>query len=293
MGENIANENKKVLIFSTGAKGGVGKSTMAILMVEALLEGGGTVACLEGDEHSPTLSKKYSSHEKVRVANVDLSSLIDASGMDVLGKAVAEIDAEYVIVNTPASGVRIFDEFPEVLASLDFEPRAAWSLGINADRIKDGAEDDGLFTSMDGGMLSAIAAQNVTVVRPLFQRAYRDQNFWYDARSDVANRLGINTMDIAKIPASTLEAIHRGESSISGLVATLDPILSATLQILWYRVKTAMAETVLKGAGLALNELPRSLPVREKVFGEDGLARQLSNPNDAVKKAGTSEGRVD
>ncbi|WP_298211616.1 division plane positioning ATPase MipZ [Ferrimicrobium sp.] len=51
--------DKKVLIFSTGAKGGVGKSTLAILMVEALLEGEATVACLEGDERSASLGAKY------------------------------------------------------------------------------------------------------------------------------------------------------------------------------------------------------------------------------------------
>ncbi|MHB1734372.1 MAG: division plane positioning ATPase MipZ [Ferrimicrobium acidiphilum] len=52
-------DTDKKLIFSTGAKGGVGKSTLAILMVEALLEGEATVACLEGDERSASLGAKY------------------------------------------------------------------------------------------------------------------------------------------------------------------------------------------------------------------------------------------
>jgi hypothetical protein len=271
------NMDKKELIFSTGAKGGVGKSTLAILMVEALLEGGNTVACLEGDEHSPTLATKYGSHPEVRVANVDLSSLTDEDGIDVLGKAVATLDAQYVIVNTPASGVRIFDEFPLVLASLDREPRAAWSLAITADRITNGGEDDGLFTSMDKGMLSAVESGHVTVVRPLFQCSYRGQAFWYDDRSDVAERLGIKTMEISKIPASTLEAIHRTPSSISELAEQFDPILSATLLLTWHRVKTALAATVLEGARVALDEPVQSLPKREKVFGEGGIMQQLGD----------------
>ena len=137
-------DTDKKLIFSTGAKGGVGKSTLAILMVEALLEGEATVACLEGDERSASLGAKYGSHPEVRVANVDLSSLTPDAGLAMLGKAVESLDAQYVVVNTPASGVRVFDELPLVLTSLGREPRATWSLAITADRIKDGADDDGL-----------------------------------------------------------------------------------------------------------------------------------------------------
>ena len=268
-------ETDKKLIFSTGAKGGVGKSTLAILMVEALLEGGNTVACLEGDEHSPSLGTKYSSHPKVRVASVDLSSLMDEAGMELLGKAVRSLDAEYVVVNTPASGVRIFDEFPMVLATLGREPRATWSLAINADRTENGAEDDGLFASMDNGMLTAIDSRHVTVVRPLFQCSYRAQPFWYDGRRDVAERLGLRTMEIPKFPASTLAAIHRDPSSISELAERLDPILSATLLLTWHRVKTALAVTVLEGAKITLSEPSGSLPKREKVFGEGGIVQQL------------------
>lgn len=269
--------DEKVLIFSTGAKGGVGKSTLAILMVEALLEGGNTVACLEGDEHSPTLTTKYGSHPGVRVANVDLSSLTDEAGMELLGKTVGSLDARYVIVNTPANGVRIFDEFPLVLASLGREPRACWSLAINADRIMNGAEDDGLFTSMDSGMLSAIDSGHVTAIRPLFQCSYRGQPFWYDSRAEVTEHLGIETMNIAKFPASTLEAIHRTPSSISELVAQFDPILSATLSLTWHHVKTALAATVLQGAKVVLAEPTQSLPKREKVFGAGGIVQQLAD----------------
>ncbi|MHB8190634.1 MAG: hypothetical protein ACYDHP_09505 [Ferrimicrobium sp.] len=269
--------DEKVLIFSTGAKGGVGKSTLAILMVEALLEGKNTVACLEETSIPHRLPPKYGSSSEVRVANVGLSSLTDEAGMELLGKTVGSLDAQYVIVNTPANGVRIFDEFPLVLASLGREPRATWSLAINADRIMNGAEDDGLFTSMDSGMLSAIDSGHVTAIRPLFQCSYRGQPFWYDSRADVAEHLGIRTMNIAKFPASTLEAIHRTPSSISELVAQFDPILSATLSLKWHHVKTALAATVLKGAQIALAEPAQSLPKREKVFGAGGIVQQLGD----------------
>ncbi len=73
------------------------------------------------------------------------------AGLAMLGKAVESLDAPYVVVNTPASGVRIFDERLLVLTSLGREPRATWSLAITADRIKDGADDDGL-----GGVLVRI-----------------------------------------------------------------------------------------------------------------------------------------
>lgn len=146
--------------------------------------------------------------------------------MELLGKAIGTLDARYLIVNTPASGVRIFDEFPMILATLGSEPRAAWSLAITADRVTNRAEGDGLFTSMDKGMLSAVESRHVTVVRPLFQCSYRDQPFWYGYCSDMAERLGIRTMEIPKIPASTLEAIHRTPPAISELAERHSPIPS-------------------------------------------------------------------
>ena len=270
-------DTDKKLIFSTGAKGGVGKSTLAILMVEALLEGEATVACLEGDERSPSLEAKYGSHPEVRVANVDLSSLTDESGIELLGKAVESLDAQYVIANTPASGVRIFDELPMVLATLGREPRVAWSLAINADRVTNIGDDDGLFTSMDGGMLSAVELKHLTIIRPLFQCSYRGQPFWYDIRADAMARMGARTMEIRKIPASTLEAIHRSPLSISEIAAQSDPILSATLLLTWHRVKTALAATVLEGAMIALDEPSQSLPKREKFLGPTGLLQRLAD----------------
>jgi hypothetical protein len=265
------------LIFSTGAKGGVGKSTLAILMVEALLEGEVTVACLEGDERSPSLAAKYHTHRNVQVATVDLSSLSHDAGLAMLGKAVESLDAQYVVVNTPASGVRVFDELPLVLTSLGREPRATWSLAITADRVKDGADDDGLFASIDGEMLSGIPSTHITVARPLFQCSYRGEPFWCDDRGDLMKRVGMRIMDIPRIPMPTLEAIHRTPLSVSEVATQSDPILSATLLLTWHRIKTALATTVLDGAPVNLTPPPLSLPKRDKIFGEGGIMQQLAN----------------
>ena len=282
-------DTDKKLIFSTGAKGGVGKSTLAILMVEALLEGEATVACLEGDERSASLGAKYGSHPEVRVANVDLSSLTPDAGLAMLGKAVESLDAQYVVVNTPASGVRVFDELPLVLTSLGREPRATWSLAITADRIKDGADDDGLFTSIDGEMLSGIASTRVTVVRPLFQCSYRGEPFWCDDRGDLMKRVGMRIMDIPRIPMPTLEAIHRTPLSVSEVAAQSDPILSAALLVTWHRIKTALAATVLDGAAVNLIPPPLSLPKREKIFGAGGILQQLADEKAKSASAKTDE----
>jgi hypothetical protein len=267
----------ETMIFSTGAKGGVGKSTLAILMVEALLEAEVPVACLEGDERSPSLAAKYRSHPDVQVATVDLSSLRSDAGVALLGNAVEALEAQYIVVNTPAGGARVFDELPFLLPALGREPRATWSLAITADRVKDGADDDGLFASIDGEMLSGIPATHITVARPLFQCTYRGEPFWCDDRSDVMKRVGLRIIDIPRIPMPALEAIHRTPLSVSEVASQSDPILGATLLLTWHRIKTALATTVLDGAPVNLTPPPLSLPKRDKIFGEGGVLQQLAN----------------
>ena len=267
----------KVVIFSTGAKGGVGKSTMAILMVEALREAGVSVAGIEGDEHSPSLVRKYGGAGRVRVGEIDLAALVGAPGAVAFNSAVEAMEAEYLVVNAPASGARIFEEVPEALAAASWGKRAAWCLAINADRSGDGIEDDGLLQSMDRGMLAVMDPGGVTVVRPLFQASYRGQPFWFDKLGGLAGALGVNEMGVASIHAQMLEAIHRDRRPMGELIAALnksDPMLGATLQMFWHATKADLARTVLAGVELPLGDSVKS--PRGRLFGPGGLMSQAS-----------------
>lgn len=78
-----------------------------------------------------------------------------------------------------------------------------------------------------------------------------------------------------------LEAIHRDPSSIAELGAKLDPIVSATLLILWHQVKEVMVATVLGGIPIVLDAPSYSLPKRGKICGEGRVVQRVLDAENA------------
>ena len=244
----------KVVIFSTGAKGGVGKSTLTILMIEALREAGIEVACIVADERSAITERKYLD-SPITLVEADPFKLGYPEAMSSFRGIVNELKENWVVVDTSATWARIFDDSPEELARSDWETRAVWSLALIADRDTSGADDDGLFESIERGMLSAMVRENATVVRPMFQLSYRGQQFWYDKSAKLTENLGLKKIQIKRIPASLIQAIHRDRSSMTELIAksnAKDPVTGANLQLIWHSTKVSLAETILAGANLRL-----------------------------------------
>jgi hypothetical protein len=257
------------VIFSTGAKGGVGKSTMAILMIEALREAGKDVSGIEGDEHSPSLKRKYG--DTIKIADVDLAALFGDVGVEAFNEAVNSLGEGYIIVNTPATGSRMFDELPQVLRDATWNIRATWCMSIKADRTRDGVEEDGLFESAEEVMLSGLDTNHITVVRPLFQ-GRRGQKFWYDNYLDLAKGIGLKEMPMKIFSGRALDAIHRDKRPLPEVIAELsqkDPVFGSSVQMMWYAMKNSMASTVLDGAELRLDA--RVVPARTKIYGPGGL----------------------
>ncbi len=257
----------RMVVFSTGAKGGVGKSTMAVLAVEALREAGKSVSVLEGDAHSPTLAHKYAG-SPIAVGGADLASLAGAAGVAAFSEAAESLPGDYLVVNAPATGVRIFEEIPEALAASSWQTRASWCLSLSADRNGDGVADDGLFESIDRGMLSAVEFEHITVVRSLFQLSYRGQGFWFDKERDFARGLGVREMSVDGIHPATLERIHRDPRPMADLISEIssgDPVVGATLQMFWHAAKTSLSGTVLAAEDLVLDGAVES--PRGRLFG--------------------------
>lgn len=272
----------KTVIFSTGAKGGVGKSTMAILMIEALREAGSNVSGIEGDEQAPSLHRKYDG--VIDIASIDLAALFGDVGVNAFSEAVNSLSDGYIIVNTPATGSRMFEELPEVLRDATWDIRATWCLSIKADRTRDGVEEDGLFESVQRGMLSGVGKDGITVVRPLFQ-GHRGQTFWYDNYLDLAKLIGLKEMPMKIFSGRALDAIHRDKRPLPEVIADLsqnDPVSGASLQMMWYAMKNSMASTVLAGEPLRLDA--RVVPASTKIYGVGGLV-------EAAKGAKATESR--
>ena len=265
----------KTVIFSTGAKGGVGKSTMAIVMIEALREAGLTVSGIEGDEHSPSLHRKYDG--TIDIADIDLAGMFGEEGVELFNEAVNSLPDGHIVVNTPATGSRMFDEIPGLLESTGWTTRATWCLAIKPDRTHDGVNEDGLFESLEQGMLSGVTNGGVTVVRPLFQQAYRGQKFWYDNYLEVAEQVGLHEMTMKKLPSKLFDAVARDSRSIPQLItdfSNIDPLTGANMALIWHGVKKSLAETVLLGDPIQVGDVaPKTNNIR--IYGEGGIAAAI------------------
>ncbi len=265
----------KTVIFSTGAKGGVGKSTMAIVLIEALREAGLTVSGIEGDEHSPSLHRKYDG--TIAIADIDLAGMLGEEGVELFNEAVNGLADGFVVVNTPATGSRMFDELPGLLESTGWITRATWCLAIKPDRTHDGVNEDGLFESLEHGMLSGVTKGGVTVVRPLFQEAYRGQKFWYDTYSAVGTEAGLLEMTMKKLPSKIFDAVTRDSRSIPQLIADfsdIDPLTGANIALIWHGLKKSLAETVLTGTRIRVEAIaPKTDRIR--IYGEGGIVAAI------------------
>lgn len=125
----------KKLILVHGDKGGVGKSTLASLIIDAALEAFGKVAVVEGDEKIDDVSARFDGVPGVTGFMVDLARP-DASEEAVIA-LFEELEGaglpDTVVVNTPASASATLDRQAAVLVEaahdLGYGVRVAWMLG--------------------------------------------------------------------------------------------------------------------------------------------------------------------
>jgi hypothetical protein len=127
-------KNKK-LILVHGDKGGVGKSTLASLIIDAALEAFGKVAVVEGDEKIDDVSSRFEGVQGVTGFMVDLARP-DASEEAVIA-LFEELEGaglpDVVVVNTPASASATLDRQAHVLVEaahdMGYAICVAWMLG--------------------------------------------------------------------------------------------------------------------------------------------------------------------
>lgn len=128
-------EPRKKLTIVHGDKGGVGKSTLAAAIADAILEQYGRVAIIEGDEKIDDVAARFAEVPGVKGFTVDLARP-DASEEAVIG-LFDEIEAgglpDHVVINTPASASATLDKQAGVLIEaahdLGYEVCVAWLLG--------------------------------------------------------------------------------------------------------------------------------------------------------------------
>lgn len=157
----------KTLFFSSGDKGGVGKSVVAGVVVDWLLASGKSVALIEGDVNMPDVGMRHADAPDLAIFKLPLNRAGDE------GDAIARLSnwlekntAEYAVVNLPANASETLDAQAEILRvvcdAADYRMAAAWSLAQSE------AAADALASSFVSGLLSFVEPENRLVLIPEF-----------------------------------------------------------------------------------------------------------------------------
>ncbi|XTI71810.1 hypothetical protein ACQAYK_08935 [Acidithiobacillus sp. AC3] len=110
---------EKMMFVSHGDKGGVGKSVISMLVVEALLQRDLIVSLIEGDNKTPDLAKRYAGTTNVSLGVLSLNRAGDAeNALSKFGDYLESHDASFVVVNLPAGAGDTLDANGDLLRGL-------------------------------------------------------------------------------------------------------------------------------------------------------------------------------
>lgn len=156
----------KTVFFSHGDKGGVGKSAVASVAADWLLDSGVSAAILETDGGIPDVAARFKGHMKS--SHFKLGKAGTSSNAAQIISAWLEANPhDYIVINLPANASEMLDDSADVLLevfeALGYEAKAAWSLGKSA------ASTEALARSMDRGLLGRLKPENRLVLYPVFQ----------------------------------------------------------------------------------------------------------------------------
>jgi hypothetical protein len=158
----------KTVIFSHGDKGGVGKSTIAAVMVDRIVDRAGSCTIIDGDVKTSDLHNRYSGTKGVDAHVMQINYAGAASvAMNQLSELVEGSDSEFVVINCPAAAGDTLDElaglFREVCTMLDIRMAATYALGTKDECA--GA----LAQSLKNGLMSFVDENDRMVLYPIFQ----------------------------------------------------------------------------------------------------------------------------
>jgi len=124
-------------IFSVdGSKGGTGKSSVCMGIIDTVLQAGEKVLVIEADTENADVYKCY---KNVKNCEVQPLKIDNVDGFMLINQAVYDTDAKYIVFNNPArsSGWREFGKgFVDSLPKIPAEITTFWVANRKADTIQ-------------------------------------------------------------------------------------------------------------------------------------------------------------
>lgn len=241
---------EKILFFSHGDKGGVGKSVISTLATEYLLNLG-PVALVETDPRQPDVAKRYKGDPGIVLSGISLNRAGDSeNALTRFGNWLEESRQEKVVVNLPSGAGETLDEHSHLIRSL--ADSLGYRLIVTYALEKNSVATEMMIRSLGSGLLSAVEPENRFAAYPLF-KGDPESFTWYTSEQ----REGAEIGEIA-IPAlrnsSALQKLEQTTGRISGLISDRPRPEG------WFIIELASLDRWYKSA---LQEM-------EKVFGKEG-----------------------
>lgn len=148
---------------SHGEKGGVGKSRLAMVLVDYLLVNGSTVVVVEGDKSGADVGLRYRGIVETAFLNLNRPDAMEEAFND-LANALEKVDASAdIVVNLPGQASDTLDQFADMFAgvaeALGHDLVIYYSIG-NLDM-----HVENLAKSLQSGLLSVVPDDHRIVVR--------------------------------------------------------------------------------------------------------------------------------
>lgn len=232
----------KTVIFSHGDKGGVGKSTIAAVMVDRIVSLTQACTVIDGDVKTPDLFNRFSMTQEVKADLMQINYAGAASvAMNQLAKLVENAGSDYIVVNCPAGAGDTLDElaelFNESCDELGARMAATYALGTKEECA------GSLDRSLRDGLMSFVAPPDRLVIYPVFQ-GDRPVFPWFSdsARDQYVAHRGMES-DFPKLePAFVMQALEKTTGYFSEAVTRTDLGLTTYARIsVKHWLKTAFA----------------------------------------------------
>ena len=206
---------ERVLFFSHGDKGGVGKSVVSMFATEFLLNRG-RVALVETDPRQPDVAVRYAGDPDVTVVTSSMNRAGDSeNAITKFGAWLEEKGPDQVIVNLPSGAGETIDEHSDLIRSI--ADALGYRLIVVYALEKGPVATAVMIGSLTGGLLSVVDRENRFVAYPLY-KGDPEIFEWYKAEERKEGRIGEIGIPALK-STSALSKLEKTPGRLSRLTA--------------------------------------------------------------------------